>query len=273
MEHINLANTDMNVSRLGFGTASLHHNIKESRRLEILSSVYNLGFTYFDTARIYGEGMAEKTLGKFLSDGKREKVILSSKFGLVANPLYEKVSLLMYGEKVLRTLFAKIGIHLKIKEKKRQLSVEEVSSSLSKSLTALQTTWLDIFYLHEAQLSDLEDIYKLVPWLEAQKKNGKIRYLGLSGDYENCMELYLKIPDLFDILQIEDSIESTEADILTLEKIPLDIQIRFGYLRNSQGVDKKAVFKEVLKRNKKTLVLLASNNVKHITELVALIKR
>ncbi|HFU76751.1 MAG TPA: aldo/keto reductase [Arcobacter sp.] len=258
------------VSRIGFGTASLHHKFKESQRLALLSSVYDLGINYFDTARIYGDGIAERTLGKFLSDGKRENVILSSKFGLAPNPIYEKVPFLMYSEKIIRSLLKKIDIDYSVKEKKRKLSIEDVSKSLSNSLKALQTDWLDIFYLHEAQIEDVKALYKLEPWLLEEKKKGRIRYVGLSGDAKKCLAVYEKFPDLFEILQVEDSIEKREAKTLKNQNIP--VRITFGYLRNSKKNNKVEVFNEALKMNEESTILVSSKSVDNIRKLVDLIK-
>src|SRR3712207_7513257 len=48
-------------------------------RQELLGSALDAGFTHFDTAPMYGEGMAERTLGQFLSRRLRQQVTLATK--------------------------------------------------------------------------------------------------------------------------------------------------------------------------------------------------
>ena len=85
MQQIILPYTDLKVSRLGFGTASLHHLIYQKDRELLLGQALDSGFTHFDTARLYGEGLAEHSLGRFLGK-QRQNVTIGTKFGISANP-------------------------------------------------------------------------------------------------------------------------------------------------------------------------------------------
>lgn len=89
MRSIILFNTSFTVSRLGFGTASLHHLLSSGDRQSLLETAFDHGFTHFDTAPLYGDGMAERELGKFLAS-KREKVTIGTKFGFPSISLFEQ---------------------------------------------------------------------------------------------------------------------------------------------------------------------------------------
>ena len=86
MQRIFLPGTDLQTSRLGFGTGSLHHAFRTRERQAILGAALDAGFTHFDTARMYGDGLAERELGRFLK-GRRGRATLGTKFGLPAMPL------------------------------------------------------------------------------------------------------------------------------------------------------------------------------------------
>ncbi|MGY8914119.1 MAG: aldo/keto reductase, partial [Flavobacteriales bacterium] len=71
-------------SVLGFGCASIMgaRGPKESHKA--IDRALANGITHFDLARSYGYGEAERFIGKILS-AKRDKVVISSKFGIIAN--------------------------------------------------------------------------------------------------------------------------------------------------------------------------------------------
>src|SRR6266513_547691 len=81
MRHVSLPGTEINVSRLSFGTASLHHLRTSRRRQDLLAAAFDHGFTHFDTAPYYGFGIAEEELGRFLI-GRRTEVTITTKVGL-----------------------------------------------------------------------------------------------------------------------------------------------------------------------------------------------
>lgn len=265
MKQIKLQNTDLMLSRLGFGTASIHHIMNKSKRLDLLAYAYELGFTHFDTARMYGDGMAEKTLGEYFSSSKRDKITITTKFGINANPLYEKVPILMYSEKVLNKISSKFGINTN-SQPKRDLSLKNIEKSLEKSLKSLKTDRIDIYSLHEPQLNDLKDLEKLVNWLENQKQLGKILNIGLSGNANTCVKIKEHFPDTFNVLQVEDSIEDNEADILLKQNLPL--QLTFGYMRLTTNEKKDQILKEALKRNTEGCILISTRNKNNLLKTV-----
>ena len=277
MKQIFIAGTQLKTSRFGFGTASLHHAYRSSDRANLLFEVLDSGFTHFDTARMYGEGMAEKTLGKFLSGGLRHRVTLGTKFGFPAIPLQECFPSIMYGQRIISGLARRLRMS-KESERKRVLSLVAAEYSLTMSMKALRTDWLDIFFIHEPQISDIENLHGLAEWLIKQKSKGRVRYLGLAGSAKNCLEVKQQVKGVFDILQVEDSLAGCEADLIKAAGLP--IQATYGYLRlaasrcdgsNAQAMDGLEVMKSALVRNPNGMVLLSTRKIQRLRDFANLV--
>lgn len=271
-----LANTLLQTSRLGFGTASLHQLLSAADRHALLTGAIDAGFTHFDTARMYGEGIAERTLGNFLAGGLRPKMTLGSKFGLPADPLLERFPTLMYAQRALRGLGRRVGLR-GYRRPMRALSPTAAEASLAKSLKALQTDWLDILFVHEPQLAEVGDLHALGKWFLRQKTSGRVRYLGLAGSAANCLSVIRHVPGVFDVLQVEDSLAGREADVIVAEGWPL--QITYGYLRRAveqtgnsiaSPMDGLAMMRAALARNRNGMVLVSTRKTNRLRDLAAL---
>src|SRR5262245_50530975 len=66
MKRVQLPGTEIVMSRLSFGTSRLHHVPSGKHRQSLLAAAFDAGFTHFDTAPLYGFGLAESDLGGFL---------------------------------------------------------------------------------------------------------------------------------------------------------------------------------------------------------------
>ena len=78
-----LGRTNKMVSCLGFGGGSQWCNwpAKDEMLQKHIDHAINLGITYFDTARSYGNGLSEERYGKFLTPKYRNRIFLNSKSG------------------------------------------------------------------------------------------------------------------------------------------------------------------------------------------------
>jgi hypothetical protein len=78
-----LGRTNKMVSCLGFGGGSQWCNwpAKDEMLQKHIDHAINLGITYFDTARSYGNGLSEERYGKFLTPKYRNSIFLNSKSG------------------------------------------------------------------------------------------------------------------------------------------------------------------------------------------------
>jgi len=71
-------------SELGFGTAplgNLYRAISDAQAEELLERAWDLGVRYYDTAPLYGFGLSETRLNRFLRGKPRDAYVLSTKVG------------------------------------------------------------------------------------------------------------------------------------------------------------------------------------------------
>jgi len=156
-----LGNTGISVSEIAFGGVEIgipygigvnDHSDMLSHwdAIKLLHAAVDGGINLFDTARLYGE--SELIMGKAFYD-RRDKVVLSTKCKHFRD---EKGNIPPYA--VLKKI---------------------IESSLTESLSTLQTDYADIFMLHQADLQILEneDVSRIFLDL---KKSGAIRATGAS---------------------------------------------------------------------------------------------
>ena len=76
-----LGRTNRMVSCIGFGAGSRYCNwVADERTLQKhIDHAINLGITYWDSARSYGNGLAEERYGKYLVPKYRDQIFLNSK--------------------------------------------------------------------------------------------------------------------------------------------------------------------------------------------------
>lgn len=76
-------------TELGFGTAplgNLYRAISDADADAILDLAWDSGVRYYDTAPLYGLGLSETRLNRFLRDKPRDEYVLSSKVGRLLKP-------------------------------------------------------------------------------------------------------------------------------------------------------------------------------------------
>ena len=112
----------------------------------------DLGVNYFDTAESYSWGESETTIGKALR-GKRDKVYIASK------------------------------THAGPSDKK-----ESMMRSLEQSLQKLQTDYVDVYFNHAVNDVDRMSNPEWSEFVALAKKQGKIRYSGMSGHAGNLIQ-------------------------------------------------------------------------------------
>jgi D-threo-aldose 1-dehydrogenase len=79
-----LGNGGLTFTELGFGTAplgNLYRAISDAEADAILARAWEAGVRYFDTAPLYGLGLSETRLNRFLRDKPRDDCVLSTKVG------------------------------------------------------------------------------------------------------------------------------------------------------------------------------------------------
>lgn len=147
MEYLRLGASDLHVSRVGLGCNNFGSRIDLDRARAVVEAALDAGITFFDTAEVYGGGGgSERMLGELL-EGRRESVVLATKFGWEAE--------------------------------RGRGSADVVRASIEGSLERLRTDYVDLYYLHkpdpETPIGEtLEALGELV-------REGKVRALGCSN--------------------------------------------------------------------------------------------
>ena len=79
-----LNNGGLTFTRLGLGTAplgNLYSAISDEEAHATFEAAWDIGIRYYDTAPLYGLGLSERRLGRFLTSKKRDDYVLSTKVG------------------------------------------------------------------------------------------------------------------------------------------------------------------------------------------------
>ena len=168
-----LGKTGLHVSEIGFGCWAIGGNaygpVRDKDSLEALAAAWDLGVNFFDTADTYGEGHSEELLGKFLKSRPRDRLTLATKCGWdFYTPSQKPASLLS-------------GTHEKLNHAghKKNFDMGYVRFACEQSLKRLGTDVIDLFQLHNPSL-ELIRKGDLVSVLEDLRKEGKIRFIGIS---------------------------------------------------------------------------------------------
>jgi aryl-alcohol dehydrogenase-like predicted oxidoreductase len=205
-------------SVLGFGTTSFMSADSTQERLALLAAAHDAGITHFDTAAYYGYGEAERLLGRFLV-GKRDKVTITTKFGIEPSGVVKSRWINLLARKVLKVApFLKTMLRRGDPQSGSAWGVfdpEKAKASLERSLAALQTDYIDLFLLHEPTLESAAS-QPLIEFLEGEVARGSIRAYGCGGEWSNIDKIAASGLPPSRWLQFEDNpifrhLESAEA--------------------------------------------------------------
>lgn len=250
MEYIKLNNSDLNVSRICFGCCPMGEygwgDVQEKELFDAVDVAIDNGINFFDTADTYGLGQSEINLGKALK-GKRDKVFIASKFGVrVENG---------------KTFYDN--------------SPEYIETAINNSLSRLNTDHIDLYQIH---YRDNTPLNKVVKKLEELKKNGKIRYYGLSNIHKKDIDEIIESNGEFSTFQDEYSLATrkNEDDMKFLsEKLDLN-PMTWGSL--GQGIltgkyDKNTIFDKNDRRSRDIYVNFHGDKLLKNLEIVDLLKK
>ena len=179
------------VSALGLGCMGMSDfyttGQDEKESLATLERALELGVTMFDTADMYGPHTNEMLLGQFLK-GRRDKVFLATKFGIVRDPSNPQV-------------------------RGTNGHPDYVRQSVEGSLKRLGTEVIDLYYQHRPDPT--VPVEETIGALADLVREGKIRYIGLSEVSVSTLERAHKVHPIT-ALQTEYSLWSrdVEAEIL-----------------------------------------------------------
>ena len=263
-------------SVLGFGCAPILGSVDSKKAQRSLDFALACGINHLDLARSYGYGEAEHFVGTVIKN-RRDKLVLASKFGIVANwkakllrPIKPIVRLLKQNAKK-KNVVSKIDnaepttvtiadrFHDRI-----PLRRAEMRRSLENSLKALGTDYLDYFFVHEPPTSLLH-IDELAATAELLKSEGKIRAWGLAymRSGENLHQQYLH---RFDVLQFDNSPGAAGYDTAVTKRGLLP-NIIFSPLRGgSPEMKPNEKLRKLFTEFPKSVVLCSMYGEKHIQD-------
>src|SRR5438876_11346888 len=75
----------LEVSEIGLGCNNFGYRVDEAGAHAVVHAALDAGITLFDTADIYGAGASETLLGRALN-GRRDEVVIATKYGLGTPP-------------------------------------------------------------------------------------------------------------------------------------------------------------------------------------------
>jgi len=266
-----LGNEGIKTSRLGLGTGSLHHLYTSSGRQALLYRACDKGISYFDTAPLYGHGLAEYELGKF-AKGRRDKVTIVTKFGIWPDSLYKRSIYFYY----MRMALSRLPGGPRPGAPKRDFNHRKLTNSVENSLRRLRTDYLDVLVLHEPALHELNQPEELSRLLMSLKQAGKIRAFGLSAPVDIVLTINKVCPSLCGFLQIWWKPEQNLVSALaTIERKP---DASFGHFHAQKTANslytmgnaagRSHLIKQAINTNQEGVVLFSTRNIDHLDETV-----
>jgi aryl-alcohol dehydrogenase-like predicted oxidoreductase len=157
MQYARLGNTNLKVSRLGFGAMGVGHPswrewvLDENASRPIVKRALDAGINFIDTCDYYSNGESEIAVGRLMKEFvKREEVVLATKVG---NPMGKGPNAKGYSRK-----------HL----------FEAVDASLKR----LGTDYIDLYQTHIWDPST--DLDEMIEAFDALVRSGRVLYLGIT---------------------------------------------------------------------------------------------
>jgi aryl-alcohol dehydrogenase-like predicted oxidoreductase len=261
VKQIVIAQTSLSVSRLSFGTARLHHLATRHSRQRLLGHASASGFSHFDTAPLYGFGLAEEELGVFFASQARTLTV-ATKIGLYPPRGARSQLGWVWAQKALGRLAPSLSRPMV------NWSLALAERSLHRSLRRLRRDHVDLLFLHEPDpaLLNTEEVLR---WLERQHALGKVLYHGAAGEAAAIAGWIAGGHPLCQVLQMRDSLERCEADVAL--RAGRTLQFTFGYLsatsRAAAGSSTSERVQAALRRSEHGSVVVSSGALEHVSEL------
>jgi D-threo-aldose 1-dehydrogenase len=219
---INLAGARLVTSALGLGCAELYREPSATRRRHVLEVALAAGIRHFDVAPMYGLGVAEAELGRFVR-GRRDEIVVATKFGICPSPTARALARV---QRPVRRLFS---VFPALRQQARTRAAGPASGrawtllyrasgydsssareSLERSLRELGTDYVDLLLLHDPQPGDVRSD-DVCAYLERAYDAGQIRAWGVAGELEPTLRVAQGLPVAPPVLQVRSDLLDSRA--------------------------------------------------------------
>ncbi|MGO4531599.1 aldo/keto reductase [Paenibacillus sp. 2TAF8] len=186
MKRNRLGTSELLVGEIGLGCMSLGTELKPA--VELIHEALDLGVNLLDTADLYDSGRNEEIVGQAIK-GRRDQVILATKVGNRRIPGKEGWSW--------------------------DPSKAYIKQAVHESLKRLQTDYIDLYQLHGGTLDD--PIAETIEAFEELKKEGLIRYYGISSIRPNVIREYVEKSSIVSVMNQYSVVDRrAEEEVLPL---------------------------------------------------------